>query len=72
MPSIKPANHFEIDESVLKLLEKLFMNPKVILCHFGNPYAIATLPNSEKLKNLIISYQHFDEFQIATAKLLIY
>ena len=72
VPSIKPANHFEIDESVLKLLEKLFMNPKVILCHFGNPYAIATLPNSEKLKNLIISYQHFDEFQIATAKLLIY
>ena len=72
VPSIKPANHFEIDETVLKLLDKLFMNPKVILCHFGNPYAIATLPNSEKLKNLIISYQHFDEFQIATAKLLIY
>ncbi len=71
VPSIKPANHFEIDDSVLKLLDKLFLNPTVILCHFGNPYAIATLQNSEKLKNLITSYQHFDEFQIATARLLI-
>ena len=70
VPSIKPANQFEIDESVLKLLDNLFLNPNVILCHFGNPYAIATLPNSEKLKSILISYQHFDEFQIATAKLL--
>ncbi len=71
VPSVKPVNHFEIEDSVLKLLDKLFLNSNFILCHFGNPFALSLLPNSEKLKNLIISYQHFDEFQIATARLLI-
>ena len=70
VPSVKPLNNFEIEQSILNLLEILFNNPKVAVCLFGNPYALDTVPNSTNLKTLIYSYQHFDAFQIATANVL--
>lgn len=70
VPSVKPLNNFEIDLPVINLLEKLFENSKVVVCFFGNPYAITTISNHDKLKTLIHGYQHFDSFQLAAAGVL--
>lgn len=70
VPSVKPSDNFEMQQPVLNLLEILFNNPKVVVCLFGNPYALAVIPNNDKVKTLIYSYQHFDAFQIATANVL--
>ena len=67
VPSVKPINNFDLDTLVLKLLEKLLKNPKVILCLFGNPIALQSLPNYRECKTIIQCYQHFDSFQKVAA-----
>ena len=37
---------------------------------FTNPYAIATLPNIEKSKGLLVGYQNLPEMEIAASKVL--
>ena len=70
VPSIKPLNNFEINTEVLEFLATILPKENVIYCHFGNPYALDCIENTEKSKSLVIGYQHFVEFQIAVAKLL--
>lgn len=38
---------------------------------FANPYAIATLPNIEKSKGLLVGYQNLPEMEIAASKVLL-
>ncbi len=71
VPSVKPLDNFEINKKTTSLLAILVKNPKVILCFFGNPYALSIIPNSNKLKTLIHCYQHFNSFQLATAQILV-
>ena len=72
VPSIKPLNNFEIDGEVFDFLTKAFQNPKVIYCHFGNPYALDLLSNLDHLNSYVVCYQHFDEFQIKAASILVH
>lgn len=71
VPSVKPLNNFDLEQPILDLLEHLFKNPKVIVCFFGNPYALSVIPNHNKLKTLIHCYQHFDSFQMASVRVLL-
>ncbi len=67
VPKAKPYNNFEIEDSVLALLNRLFSNKKCILYVFGNPYALQVIPNLASAKGIVQVYQDFPEFQETAA-----
>lgn len=71
VPKAKPLHNFDIENSVLNLLEKLFESKKCILYVFGNPYVLQVLPQLQKAKGIVQVYQDFVEFQETAAKQLI-
>ncbi|CAM3010743.1 glycoside hydrolase family 3 protein [Flavobacterium frigoris] len=71
VPKAKPMNNFDIEETVLELLKKLFLSKKCILYVFGNPYALQLLPDLQSISGLVQVYQDFDEFQEAAAQQLL-
>ena len=71
VPKAKPMNNFDIDDSVLAFLGKLFSSKKCILYLFGNPYALQVIPNLESALGIIQVYQDFPEFQESAAQQLI-
>ncbi|MGA9638412.1 glycoside hydrolase family 3 N-terminal domain-containing protein, partial [Flavobacterium sp.] len=71
VPKAKPFNNFEIEDSVLTLLDHLFSTKKCILYLFGNPYALQVIPNLTSAKGIIQIYQDFPEFQETAASQLV-
>lgn len=71
VPKAKPLNHFDIDDSVLSLLERLFSSKKCILYVFGNPYALQVIPNLKSALGIVQMYQDFSEFQDSAAHQLL-
>jgi beta-N-acetylhexosaminidase len=71
VPKAKPLNNFDIEVSVLSLLDRLFKSKKCILYVFGNPYALQIIPNIQNAQGIIQVYQDFIEFQESAAKKLI-
>ncbi|WP_281298833.1 glycoside hydrolase family 3 protein [Flavobacterium limnophilum] len=71
VPKAKPMNNFDIDDSVLAFLGKLFTAKKCVLYVFGNPYALQVIPNLESALGIIEVYQDFPEFQESAAQQLI-
>ncbi|WPR70388.1 glycoside hydrolase family 3 N-terminal domain-containing protein [Flavobacterium sp. NG2] len=71
VPKAKPYNNFEIEDSVLALLDRLFSTKKCILYVFGNPYALQVIPNLASAKGIIQVYQDFTEFQEIAANQLL-
>ena len=71
VPKAKPLNNFDIEETVLAFLGKLFSTKKCILYIFGNPYALQVIPNLDKTEGIIQVYQDFTEFQESAAHQLI-
>jgi beta-N-acetylhexosaminidase len=71
VPKAKPFNNFDMENSVLALLEKLFSTKKCVLYVFGNPYALQVIPNLDAAFGIIQVYQDFPEFQISAAQQLI-
>ncbi|OOV20541.1 glycoside hydrolase family 3 protein [Flavobacterium sp. LM4] len=63
VPKAKPANKFEIDDTVFSLLSGLLQTKKCIIYVFGNPYVLPLIPNLKKASGLIQAYQDFEEFQ---------
>lgn len=63
VPKAKPANNFEIDDTIFNLLSELLQTKKCIIYVFGNPYALPLIPNLKNASGLILAYQDFDEFQ---------
>jgi beta-N-acetylhexosaminidase len=71
VPKAKPLNNFDIEDTVLAFLGKLFTTKKCILYLFGNPYALQVLPHLEAAFGIIQVYQDFPEFQISAAQQLL-
>ena len=71
VPKAKPANHFDIEDAVLKGLGRLFKSKNCVLYVFGNPYVLQILPELEHAKKIVQVYQDFTEFQETAAKKLI-
>ena len=69
-PHIKPTNNFGFHQSEIDFVNNLVERKKVVLYHFGNPYALR-LFKTEKTVATVIVYQDFKEFQeVATAHFL--
>ena len=71
VPKAKPLNNFDIDDSVLSFLKRLFTSKKCVLYVFGNPYALQVIPNLEATLGIIQVYQDFSEFQVGAAHQLL-
>jgi beta-glucosidase-like glycosyl hydrolase len=71
VPKAKPINNFDIEESVLMYLEKLFVSKKCFLYVFGNPYALQVIPNLNSTAGIVQVYQDFKEFQKTAAHQLL-
>jgi beta-N-acetylhexosaminidase len=71
VPKAKPLNNFEIEDSVLQFLGRLFAAKKCVLYVFGNPYALQTIPNLKDTLGIVQMYQDFIEFQEAAAEQLL-
>jgi beta-glucosidase-like glycosyl hydrolase len=71
VPKAKPLNNFDIEDSVLAFLGKLFSNKKCVLYVFGNPYALQVIPNLEATLGIVQVYQDFPEFQESAAQQLL-
>lgn len=71
VPKAKPINNFDIDEAVLKFLEKIVRLKKCVLYVFGNPYSLQVIPNLQATTGLVQVYQDFNEFQEIAAQQLI-
>jgi beta-glucosidase-like glycosyl hydrolase len=67
VPKAKPLNNFDIEDSVLSFLKRLFTSKKCVLYVFGNPYALQVIPNLEATLGIIQVYQDFSEFQVGAA-----
>jgi beta-glucosidase-like glycosyl hydrolase len=71
VPKAKPMNNFDIGDTVLQLLKKLFTSKTCILYVFGNPYALSLIPDLQSVSGLVQVYQAFEEFQEAAAHQLV-
>ena len=71
VPKAKPYQNFEIEDSVLTLLDCLFSTKKCILYLFGNPYALQVIPNLASANGIVQVYQDFTEFQETAASQLL-
>jgi beta-N-acetylhexosaminidase len=71
VPKAKPLNNFDLDDSVLAFLERLFISKKCVLYLFGNPYALQVIPNLESTLGIVQIYQDFAEFQETAAHQLL-
>ena len=71
VPKAKPLNKFDLDDSVLAFLERLFISKKCVLYLFGNPYALQVIPNLEFTLGVVQMYQDFPEFQESAAHQLL-
>jgi beta-N-acetylhexosaminidase len=67
VPKAKPMNNFDIEESVLLFLKKIFLEKKCILYLFGNPYSLQVIPNLSHALGIVLAYQDFPEFQETAA-----
>lgn len=71
VPQAKPINNFDIDDSVLELLKKLFTTKKCLLYVFGNPYVLQVIPDLKSTVGIVQLYQDFIEFQESAANQLL-
>lgn len=71
VPKAKPLNNFDIEDSVLNFLGKLFTTKKCVLYVFGNPYTLQVIPNLNQAEGIIQVYQDFEEFQESAAQQLL-
>jgi beta-N-acetylhexosaminidase len=55
--SRNPKGNFGLDDQTIEFVKALAKNHKIILCHFGNPYALEAFDTFENINTLIISYE---------------
>ncbi len=69
-PQVKPTNDFGFHPEEIDFVNDLIHNKKVVLYHFGNPYALQYF-SLDKTVATVIVYQNFKEFQeVATEHFL--
>ncbi|MDA0974280.1 MAG: serine hydrolase, partial [Bacteroidetes bacterium] len=55
--SRNPKNNFGLSDEAVELVKALMMDHKVILCHFGNPYALEAFSSLQGVRSLLIAYE---------------
>ena len=69
-PQIKPNNSFGFLEEEIHFINELIISKKVVLYHYGNPYALQLFDFKNTLA-IVVVYQDFKEFQeVATQHFL--
>ncbi len=69
-PNVKPANNFGFLTEEIDFINNLMDEKKVVLYHYGNPYALQHFKFDKSLVTVVV-YQDFTEFQeVATAHFL--
>ncbi len=69
-PTIKPDGNFGFLNEELDFINNLVVTKKVVLYHFGNPFALRTIRTKDTLATVIV-YQDLKEFQdVATEHFL--
>ncbi len=69
-PKVKPANNFGFLNEELNFINELIASKKVVLYHFGNPFALRAIHTKDTLATVVV-YQDFKEFQdVATEHFL--
>lgn len=69
-PNVKPANNFGFLKEEIDFINELLVYKKVVLYHYGNPYALKHF-NFKKSLATVVVYQDFKEFQeVATEHFL--
>ncbi|OCB70182.1 glycoside hydrolase family 3 protein [Flavobacterium crassostreae] len=63
VPKAKPLDNFGISDGVLAFLNQLLQSKKCVLYVFGNPYALAVIPNLQLASGIVQVYQDFAVFQ---------
>lgn len=66
-PQLRPRNSFGFPEATLELVRVLASATKLIVYHFGNPYALK-LWEIDTFEAVVIAYQDFPEFQYNAAE----
>lgn len=61
-PSMKPKDHFSLQEDILSFVKEIIENKNVLIYLFGNPYFLKLLPLN-KTAGVVIAYQNFSIFQ---------
>lgn len=61
---------FGLQKESLRFIEKLSEKTKVVLVHFGNPYALQTLKKPEKLQAVLIAYNDWRDTRDIAAQIL--
>jgi beta-N-acetylhexosaminidase len=54
---LKARDNFGITQSIIDFVNRMLGNKNVHLVFFGNPYALAKLPNLKRAKSILITYQ---------------
>ena len=69
-PNVKPANNFGFLKEEIDFINELLVYKKVVLYHYGNPYALKHFKLEKSLATVVV-YQDFKEFQeVATEHFL--
>jgi beta-glucosidase-like glycosyl hydrolase len=69
-PQVKPTNDFGFHPEEIDFINDLIHQKKVVLYHFGNPYALQFFSLAKTVATVIV-YQNFKEFQdVATEHFL--
>lgn len=55
--SRNPKNNFGLSTEAVELVRSLMADHRVILCHFGNPYALEAFPSLQDVRGLLIAYE---------------
>ena len=64
-----PSKRFGISDQQISILEKI-RNRNLVLCFFGNPYALPHFSSFADAKSLIVAYQDDQDTQELTAQLI--
>jgi len=64
-----PSKRFGITDQQISIMEKL-RNRKVVVCFFGNPYALPQFKSFPDVRSLIVAYQDDQETEELTAQLI--
>jgi beta-glucosidase-like glycosyl hydrolase len=69
-PHVKPVDNFGFLEEEINFVNQLLAEKKVVLYHYGNPYALKHFELEKSLATVVV-YQDFSEFQeVATSHFL--
>lgn len=65
-----PWKSFKMTDADRAFVDRLILQNKVILVHFGNPYGLSSLRNPEHFQSVIVAYQNHEDAALGVAEVL--